>query len=89
MQTTIRQSVKRLLESGHTVDFGRLTICDLGNFSATRKSLKRRYQVECTDARLRFSEIYETLELAVDKFCGIRAVLIAKMKEKANEKRDQ
>jgi hypothetical protein len=69
-------SIKDTVESGCDVDFGKLTICDLGNHSATRKLLERKYQVHCDDPRMKWSEIYYKLDIAVDKFMVIRSVLL-------------
>ncbi len=79
-------SVKLMMETGHSVDFGRIVICDLGNYLASRRVLPRRYQVESTDARLRFSQIYENLDVAVDKFCALRNALIERAR---NDSRNQ
>lgn len=68
-------SVKNAVEQGCAVEFGQLCICDLGDYVQTRKQMERRYQVECNDARMRWSEVYYKLDVALDKFLAIRSVL--------------
>jgi hypothetical protein len=68
-------SVKNAVENGCGVDFGRLSICDLGKHVQMRDQLERKYQVDCDDSRFRFSEVYYKLDVAVDKFMLIRSVL--------------
>ena len=71
------KAIKELIISGHSVDFGRLTICDLGEEVQTRRGMKKLYQVECNDARYRYTEIYSNLNVAIDKFMAIRGILNA------------
>jgi hypothetical protein len=69
-------SVKNAVESGCSVSSGLLTICDLADYVKTRKTMERRFQVECNDSRMRWSEVYYKLDIALDKFLAIRSVLV-------------
>ena len=68
-------SVKNVIEQGCSIEFGQLCISNLSDYVQTRVEMDRKYQVECNDARMRWSEIYYKLDVAVDKFLAIRNVL--------------
>lgn len=68
-------SVKNNVENGMGVEFGRLSICDLGDYIQGRQLLDRRFQVHCDDSRMRWSEVYYKLDVAIDKFMLIRSIL--------------
>lgn len=67
--------VRSLVEQGFSVEYGPLTICNLGDYVATRIPLERKYQVFSTDRRVRCEEIYVRLDVAVDKFMGLKMML--------------
>lgn len=79
------KSVESLVLSGHEINYGRLTICNLSKYSMSRKVLDRKWQVICTDKRFPFQEIYTNPSVAVDKFCLIKNVIDGKyLKDKEN-----
>ncbi len=75
MKTEMHRAVEKLLDNNCSIEYGRLQICDLGNYVQGRKTLDRRYQVTSDDARFRFSEIYIKPAVAIDKFLAIRNLL--------------
>lgn len=62
------ESVKDIVLSGGYVNFKELTICDLSHFSESRRSLRKRYQVDVHKAKIEWSEVYNDIDIAVDKF---------------------
>jgi hypothetical protein len=67
--------VKSLIEQGFSVEYGPLTICNLGDYVPTRIPLERKYQVFSTDRRVKCEEVYTRLDVAVDKFMGLKMIL--------------
>lgn len=67
--------VKSLVEQGFSVEYGPLTICNLADYVPTRIPLEKKYQVFSTDRRVKCEEIYVRLDVAVDKFMGLKMLL--------------
>lgn len=64
-------SIKLLVEQKMSVNYGKISICDL-SFSSGYKG-KRKYQVYNEDSRNKFAENYFELSDAVDKFLELKA----------------
>lgn len=60
------------LENNVNLEYGKLTLCDLRNYSHNMLVKHRRYQVHCEDRKFEFSQIYDQKEDAVDKFLQIK-----------------
>lgn len=67
--------VKSLVEQGFSVEYGPLTICNLADYVPTRIPLEKKYQVFSTDRRVKCEEVYVRLDVAVDKFMGLKMIL--------------
>ena len=63
---------------GIDCDYKGLSLCNLAHFSQTRGMLKRKYQVDCDTAEVRFSQIYSHYETAIDKFVALYSSIKAK-----------
>lgn len=68
-------AVKNVIDSGCSVEFGKLCICNLGDYVPLRGDMERKYQVHCDDPRMRWSEVYYKEDVAIDKFMLIRSVI--------------
>lgn len=75
---TNREAIKKLLMSGYNVEFGALSICNLARHTNTRGLFNRKYQVDSNTGKFLFSEIYSDIDIAIDKFLGIRNILLKK-----------
>lgn len=60
------------IEQGLSLQYGKLSLCDLRNFRYSHVKYDRKYQVHCEDARCEHSMIYEELEPAVEKFVELK-----------------
>lgn len=60
------------IEDGLSINYGRLSLCDLRNFRHSSIRYNRKYQVHCDDKRYPYSKIYEDLDSAVSKFMEIK-----------------
>lgn len=68
-----RNALMTILKAGGTIEFGRVTICDISryvNFSTG----KRKWQVTSDDYRKQFSELYADMNEAIDVFLNILRV---------------
>ena len=63
---------KWLLDEGCSVEYGRLSLCDLTNFRHSHVYDNRRYQVHSDDTKCPWSAIYEEIEPAINKFMELR-----------------
>lgn len=61
-----------LVSNKYTVQFRDLSICDLREYLPDRKSNGYDYQVHCDNKTYSFSHLYNELDIAVDKFIGIK-----------------
>lgn len=69
----MRHAIVTILQSGGTVEFGRVTICDITKHVKFNTG-KRRWQVTSDDYRKQFSELYTDINEAVEVFLGILKV---------------
>lgn len=63
------------IQNKYTVQYKELVICDLREYLPDRKSNGYDYQVHCSDKNYLFSHLYDNLDIAVDKFIGIRNMM--------------
>ena len=61
-----------VLKEGMSLDYGKLSICDLRNFRHSTVYDNRCYQVHCEDNRCVWSGIYEDVEPAIEKFLELK-----------------
>lgn len=61
------------LFQGVSLEYGKLSLCDLRNFNYSQVKNDRRYQVHCEDYRNPFSAIYDEVEPAVTKFIELKS----------------
>ena len=60
------------LEEGISIQYGRLSLCDLTNFHYSDVYNNRRYQVHCEDPKYPWSRVYDRAGPAVEKFLEIK-----------------
>lgn len=65
----------RVLEDGSSVECNRLSLCCINDYLRSSSIRGVRYQVDCDDYKLKFSQLYENLEKAVDKYMEIKGKL--------------
>ena len=67
--------IEKLIKNGVSLSYknGLLTICDLNDSNVKRDSKK--YQVHCEDKKYFMSELYDDIEIAVDKFLLLKGLL--------------
>ena len=68
----LQQLYKWCLEEGLSIEYGKLSLCDLANFRHSMVYNNRRYQVHCDDTRAPFSSIYDEMEPAINKFMELK-----------------
>lgn len=61
--------IEDIIDSGCSLDYKDLVLCDLSKYSAGRQNCQRRFQVYSTE----FKEIYSSQKEAIDKFCELLA----------------
>lgn len=75
MKLTKRQRkslVAWCLKEGLSIEYGKLSLCDLTNFRHSHVYTDRRYQVHCEDQKQPWSAIYEDIEAATEKFLELK-----------------
>ena len=68
--STHRESIKDKLLSGSYEEYNNLSICRINDFYTIHSGIK--YQVHNDTHRYPFSELYDDVEEAIDKFFEIR-----------------
>lgn len=68
--STHRESIKDKLLSGSYEEYNNLSICRINDFYTIHSGIK--YQVHNDAHRYSFSELYDDVEEAIDKFFEIR-----------------
>lgn len=63
---------EQMIKMGYTLEYGRLSVCDIRKYAPDQKYSKTPYQVHCDDFRKPFSELYDDLEKAVLEFLKIK-----------------
>lgn len=61
------------LHEGVSLEYGKLSLCDLRNFRHSDLKDSRRYQVHCEDHNYPWSMIYDEVEPAINKFLELKA----------------
>lgn len=67
-----KQLVAWCMEEGLTIEYGRLSLCDLRNYRHSNVYDDRKYQVHCDDPRCQHSMIYDDIEPAIEKFLELK-----------------
>jgi hypothetical protein len=62
-----------LEEEGVSIEYGKLTLCDLRNYRHSSVYNDRRYQVHSDDPNSAFSGLYDDLDSAIAQFIGLKA----------------
>lgn len=60
------------MEMGLSIEYGKLSLCDLRNFKYSNVRYNRCYQVHCDDKNYAWSMIYDDLESAITKFMELK-----------------
>jgi len=60
------------LHEGLSLEYGKLSLCDLRNFNYSQVKNNRKYQVHCEEHNNIFSLIYDELEPAIEKFIELK-----------------
>jgi hypothetical protein len=60
------------LKEGFSIEYGKLSLCDLRDFRHSAIYDNRRYQVHSDDSRYPWSGIYEDIESAIEKFLELK-----------------
>lgn len=61
------------IHQGLSLQYGKLSLCDLRNFQYSQVKNNRKYQVHCDDYQYSFSGIYEELQPAIVKFIELKS----------------
>ncbi len=61
------------LHQGLSLDYGKLSLCDLRNHRHSNIKDNRRYQVHCEDQHYPWSMIYDEVGPAINKFLELKA----------------
>lgn len=67
-----KQLYKLCIDNDVSVQYGKLSLCDLRNFYYSNVYDNRRYQVHSDDNKYPWSKIYDNLDAAVEKFLEIK-----------------
>jgi hypothetical protein len=60
------------MEEGLSIEYGKLSLCDLSGFRYSQLSMNRRWQVHSDDSKHSWSMIYDELEPAIEKFLELK-----------------
>ena len=60
------------IEEGNSIQYGKLSLCDLRNFQYSDVYDDRKYQVHCDDQKFPCSKIYNEIGPAIEKFLEIK-----------------
>ena len=60
------------MEMGLSIEYGKLSLCDLRNFKYSDVYNNRCYQVHCEDKTYPWSMIYDQIEPAITKFMELK-----------------
>jgi len=60
------------LREGLSIEYGKLSLCDLRNFRHSAVYDNRCYQVHSNDGRYPYSCIYDSVEPAIEKFLELK-----------------
>ena len=60
------------IEEDMSIQYGKLSLCDLRNFNHSMLYDNRRYQVHSEDVKYPFSAIYDDVEPAIEKFLELK-----------------
>lgn len=67
-----KELYKWCILDGSSVQYGKLSLCDLRNFKYSNVFNNRQYQIHCDDNKYNWSKIYDSLESAIEKFIEIQ-----------------
>jgi hypothetical protein len=71
-----KQQTKQLyawcLAEGLSIEYGKLSLCDLSNYRHSMVFNERRYQVHCDDPNCPWSMIYDKVGPAIEKFMELK-----------------
>lgn len=73
--TTLYKTIKNSLILGLDLNYGRLTLCFIPNYLPRRSFFERRYQVTYEGFGMNVSEIFADIDLAINKFLGIKRLI--------------
>lgn len=77
-KSELHRALYTMTRLGIDVEYGRLSLCNLGKYCITRNILEHKYQVDCDDANIRFSHVYNNHHSAIDKWVALYAALKSK-----------
>jgi hypothetical protein len=60
------------MEVGLSIEYGKLSLCDLRNFKYSEVHKERKYQVHSDDARYPWSGLYDDISNAIEKFMELK-----------------
>jgi hypothetical protein len=72
---TLKQQYKELLLDGSSIEYKKISICNIKNHLKTFNNYRPLYQVHSDNPKMKFSDLYNNLDDAVDKFFDIRIVV--------------
>ena len=67
-----KQLYEWCLQDGLSLEYGKLSLCDLKNFYYSNVYDDRRYQVHCEDPKYGHSMIYDDVHSAIEKFIELQ-----------------
>lgn len=70
-----RQCLITCLSQGLDVSYGKLSISNLGRGIPRKEYLNKKYQVDCQAYGIHYSDIFNDMNVAIDKFMILKAVL--------------
>jgi hypothetical protein len=65
----------KVLDDGSSVECNRVSLCCINDYLQYSGTKKVRYQVDCDDYKLKFSELYEDIKKAAAKYVEIKRKL--------------
>jgi hypothetical protein len=61
------------LSESYSIEYGKLSLCDLRNYRYSNVRNDRRYQVHCEDYQYPWSKIYDSVGPAIEKFLELKS----------------
>jgi hypothetical protein len=66
---------KKVIIDGSAVECNRLSLCCINDYMKFSSNRNIKYQVDCDDYRLKFSQLFDDIHEAVEKYIEIKRKL--------------
>lgn len=71
----LKKDYKIIIEDGGSIEYQKIGICNIKNHLKTFNNYRPLYQVHSDNPKFKFSDLYNNIDDAIDKFFDIRTVV--------------